>query len=122
MPGFELFGDAERKEVSDVLESGVLMRYGFDSLRNGHYKAKQLELEINKRFNINYSQLCSSGTSAVTMALAASGIGSGDEVIIPSFTFVASFEAIIMTGAIPVIVDIDNTLTCLLYTSPSPRD
>ena len=47
MPGFELFGDAERKEVSDVLESGVLMRYGFDSLRNGHYKAKQLELKIN---------------------------------------------------------------------------
>lgn len=111
MPGFELFGDAERKEVTDVLESGVLMRYGFDSLRNGHYKAKQLELEINKRFNINYSQLCSSGTSAVTMALAASGIGSGDEVIIPSFTFVASFEAIIMTGAIPVVVDIDDTLT-----------
>ena len=65
------------------------------------------ELEINRRFNINYSQLCSSGTSAVTMALAVSGIGSGDEVIIPSFTFVASFEAIIMTGN-SVIVDIDN--------------
>ena len=111
MPGFELFGDAERKEVSDVLDSGILMRYGFDSLRNGHYKARQLELEINKRFNINFSQLCSSGTSAITMALAVSGIGSGDEVIIPSFTFVASFEAIIMTGATPVIVDVDNTLT-----------
>ena len=35
MPGFELFGDAERKEVHDVLDSGVLMRYGFDGMRQG---------------------------------------------------------------------------------------
>jgi len=111
MPGFELFGDAEKKEVLDVLDSGILMRYGFDSLRNGHYKAKDLESEINKRFNVKYSQLTSSGTSAITMALAVSGIGSGDEVIIPSFTFVASFEAIIMIGAVPVVVDIDESLT-----------
>ena len=40
MPGFELFGDAERNEVNDVLDSGVLMRYGFDGLRKGHWKAK----------------------------------------------------------------------------------
>ena len=48
MPGFELFGDAERKEVNDVLESGVLMRYGFDGARNGHWKAKELEQELQK--------------------------------------------------------------------------
>ena len=45
MPGFELFGDAERKELNDVLENGVLMRYGFDGMRNGHWKAKELEEE-----------------------------------------------------------------------------
>ena len=39
MPGFELFGDKERKQVTDVLSTGVLMRYGFDTARNGHYKA-----------------------------------------------------------------------------------
>ncbi len=111
MPGFELFGDAERKEVNDVLDSGVLMRYGFDGLRKGHWKAKDLEQAIQKRFDINHAQLVSSGTAAVSMALAASGIGTGDEVIMPSFTFVASFEAIMMTGATPVIVDIDDTLT-----------
>ena len=45
MPGFELFGDAERKEVHDVLDSGVLMRYGFDGLRKGHWKARDIESE-----------------------------------------------------------------------------
>ena len=111
MPGFELFGDAERKEVKDVLESGVLMRYGFDGLRKGQWKAKDLETEIEKRFAVQHAQLLSSGTAAVSMALAASGVGAGDEVIMPCFTFVASFEAILMLGATPVVVDIDDTLT-----------
>jgi 8-amino-3,8-dideoxy-alpha-D-manno-octulosonate transaminase len=43
--------------------------------------------------------------------LAALGIGAGDEVIMPSFTFVASFEAVLSVGAVPVLVDIDETLT-----------
>ena len=111
MPGFELFGKAEKKEVQDVLNSGILMRYGFDSMRQGHWKAKELEKEIESKFNVQYAQLVSSGTSAVSLALASAGIGAGDEVIMPCFTFVASFEAIIMLGAIPVIVDIDDTLT-----------
>jgi 8-amino-3,8-dideoxy-alpha-D-manno-octulosonate transaminase len=111
MPGFELFGDAERKEVHDVLDSGVLMRYGFDGLRKGLWKAKDLELVIQQRFEVNHAQLVSSGTAAVSMALAVAGVGDGDEVIMPSFTFVASFEAIMMTGAIPIVVDIDDTLT-----------
>jgi 8-amino-3,8-dideoxy-alpha-D-manno-octulosonate transaminase len=40
MPGFELWSDKERKELIDVVESGILMRYGFDGARNGHWKAK----------------------------------------------------------------------------------
>lgn len=110
MPGFELFGSAERKEVNDVLDSGVLMRYGFDGMRNGHWKAKELETELQATLNTPHVQLVSSGTAAVSVALAAAGIGAGDEVIMPSFTFVASFEAIMMMGAIPVLVDIDDTL------------
>ncbi len=111
MPGFELFGEAERKELNDVLDNGVLMRYGFDGLRNGHWKAKALEIELQNTFQTRYAQLLSSGTAAVSVALAAAGIGTGDEVIMPTFTFVASFEAIMMLGAIPVLVDIDDTLT-----------
>ncbi|MCA0131825.1 DegT/DnrJ/EryC1/StrS family aminotransferase [Winogradskyella alexanderae] len=111
MPGFELFSDLERKEVSDVLDNGVLMRYGFDGMRKGHWKAKELEAELTKAFQIKHVQLVSSGTAAVSVALASAGVGAGDEVIMPTFTFVASFEAIMMLGAIPVLVDIDDTLT-----------
>ncbi|WP_274476145.1 DegT/DnrJ/EryC1/StrS family aminotransferase [Mangrovimonas aestuarii] len=111
MPGFELFGDAERQQVNDVLESGILMRYGFDGLRNGHWKAKSLETELQNKLQVKHAQLVSSGTAAISVALAVAGIGAGDEVIMPTFTFVASFEAVMMLGAIPVLVDIDETLT-----------
>jgi 8-amino-3,8-dideoxy-alpha-D-manno-octulosonate transaminase len=111
MPGFELFGKAERKELNDVLNNGVLMRYGFDGMRNGHWKAKELERELENKLQVKHAQLVSSGTAAVTIALASAGIGAGDEVIIPTFTFVASFEAIMMLGAIPILVEIDDTLT-----------
>ncbi len=111
MPGYELFGAAERKEVNDVLETGILMRYGFDGPRKGIWKAKELEAEICKTFGTAHTQLLSSGTAALTTAMAALGIGAGDEVIMPTFTFVASFEAVLSVGAIPVPVDIDETLT-----------
>ena len=110
MPGFELFGELERKEVNDVLDNGVLMRYGFDGMRNGHWKAKELEAALQHTFQSKHVQLVSSGTAAVSVALASAGVGAGDEVIMPTFTFVASFEAIMMLGAIPVLVDIDDTL------------
>lgn len=111
MPGFELFGNEERKEVNEVLENGVLMRYGFDGMRNGHWKAREFEKAFAERMQTNHCQLVSSGTAALTVALAAAGVGAGDEVIMPTFTFVASFESIMMLGAVPVLVDIDDTLT-----------
>jgi len=111
MPGFELFGEEERKEVNDVLQTGILMRYGFDGPRKGIWKSIELEEAICKTFGCKYAQLVSSGTAALTTALSALGIGSGDEVIMPAFTFVASFEAVLSVGAVPVLVDIDETLT-----------
>ncbi len=111
MPGFELFGEEEKKQVQDVLDSGILMRYGFDGMRNNHWKAKELEKAIENRMQSKHAQLVSSGTAALTVALASAGIGVGDEVIMPTFTFVASFESIMAIGAIPVLVNIDDTLT-----------
>ena len=111
MPGYELWSDKERKEVNDVLNTGILMRYGFDGMRNGIWKSKELEYAICETFQVKHAQLVSSGTAALTTAMAALGIGYGDEVICPSFTFVASFEAIISVGAVPVLVDVDDTLT-----------
>jgi len=111
MPGFELWNDEERKEVNDVLQTGILMRYGFDGPRKGVWKSKELEEEICKKFGCKYAQLTSSGTSALTTVMAALGIGAGDEIIMPCFTFVASFESVLGVGAIPVMVDVDDTLT-----------
>lgn len=111
MPGFEFFGDAERKQVNDVLDTGVLMRYGFDGMRQGIFKAIELEKALAERMQTSHAQLVSSGTAAITIALASAGVGAGDEVILPTFTFVASFEAILALGAVPILADIDDTLT-----------
>ena len=112
MPGFEIFGEEERKEVEDVLGTGVLFRYGFDQARQGHWKAKTFEKEFAERLGAGHCHLCSSGTAALSIALASCGVGAGDEVIIPPFTFVATIEAVLNAGAVPVFAEIDETL-CL---------
>lgn len=112
MPGTELFGADERKEINDVLETGILFRYGHDALRNGHWKAKEFEAEVRKQINAPFAHAVSSGSTAVITALAASGIGAGDEVIVPPFTFIATIEAVLFIGAIPVFAELDETL-CL---------
>lgn len=109
MPGFEFFGEEERKEVNDVLNSGVLMRYGFDNARTD-WKALELEKLLAQKMEVRHAHLVSSGTAALSVALIAAGVGSGDEVVMPTFTFVATFEAILSVGAVPILVDIDETL------------
>ena len=79
MPGFEFFGEEERKEVNDVLNTGILMRYGFDAARKDIWKSRELEQAICAKFQCGFAQLTSSGTSALTTALAALGIGAGDD-------------------------------------------
>lgn len=111
MPGFEVFGEEEKKHLNDVLESGILMRYNFDNLRNNHWKAKELEEAISTKMDVKHTHLVSSGTTALITAIKALGIGAGDEIILPAFTFVAGYEAVLFTGAIPILADIDDTLT-----------
>ena len=111
MPGFELWGAEERREVEEVLETGILMRYGFDGPRRGRWKARELEAALCQRTGAAHALVVSSGTAALTTALAALGIGAGDEVVTPTFTFVASFEAVLSVGATPVLADVDDTLT-----------
>ena len=108
-----MFGDKEKAEVQKVLDTGVLMRYGFDGMRNGQWKAKELEASLARRMQAKHVHLVSSGTAALTVALVSAGIGVGDEVIMPTFTFVASFESILAIGAVPVLVDVDDTLSLI---------
>lgn len=112
MPGFEIFGDEEKQSVQEVLDTGVLFRYGFDAARKDIWKARTFEKEFAKHINAKYCLLLSSGTAALSTALAACGVGYGDEVIVPPFTFVATVEGIISVGAVPVFGEIDDTL-CL---------
>ena len=112
MPGTELFGAEEKKEVMDVLETGVLFRYGHDAQRNGHWKARDFEAEVRKITGAKFAHAMSSGSTAVATALAAAGLGAGDEVIVPPFTFIATIEAVLFIGAIPVFAEVDETL-CL---------
>jgi 8-amino-3,8-dideoxy-alpha-D-manno-octulosonate transaminase len=112
MPGFEILGAEERAEVLDAMGSGVLMRYGFDAARKGRWRAIEFEEALARRLGSRHAHVCSSGTAAVFTALAASGVGAGDEVIVPPFTFVADLEAVLWLGAIPVFAEIDATL-CL---------
>ncbi len=112
MPGTELFGEEEKKQVMEVLETGVLFRYNNDDARKGIWKAKTLEKEFAEYHGAKYCHVVSSGTAADAVSLASVGVGAGDEVIVPPFTFIAPVEAVINCGAIPVFVEIDETL-CL---------
>lgn len=111
MPGFELFDEQEKLQVNEVMDKGFTFRYNFDGMRNGVWKARELEGMICDTLNVKHAHLVSSGTTALTTALAAAGVGAGDEVIVPPFTFVASVEAIVLAGAIPIFAEIDETLT-----------
>lgn len=112
MPGFELFDEAEKQQINEVMEKGFTFRYNFDPMRNGVWKAKEMEQMLCDKLNVKHAHLVSSGTTALSTALASAGIGAGDEVIVPPFTFVATVEAVVLAGAIPVFAEIDETL-CL---------
>src|SRR4030095_9267623 len=112
MPGSELFGAEERKEINDVLETVILFRYNHEQPRKDIWKARDFEAEVKKITRAKFAHAVSSGSTAVITALRAAGIGAGDEVIVPPFTYVATIEAVLFIGAIPVFAEIDDTL-CL---------
>ena len=115
MPGTELFGAEERKEIEDVLSTGIMFRFNHDAQRNNFWKAKDFEAEVKKITKAKHALAVSNGSAAIMAALAASGIGTGDEVICPPFTYIATVEAILLLGALPVFAEIDETL-CLSAT------
>ncbi|MBM3301948.1 MAG: DegT/DnrJ/EryC1/StrS family aminotransferase, partial [Deltaproteobacteria bacterium] len=110
MPGYEWIGETEKDQVNEVLETGILFRYEFDDLRKGVYKVKEFEENFAKYTGAAYAHAVTSGTAALKVALSALGIGPGDEVITQGFTFIATFEAIIEAGAVPIPAEIDETL------------
>ena len=85
-----------RKAIDDVLRSGLYV---------GGPQTDALELELAAYLGVPHVVAVNSGTDALFLTLRAAGIGAGDEVIVPSYTFIASATAVSMTGAVPVFVD-----------------
>jgi 8-amino-3,8-dideoxy-alpha-D-manno-octulosonate transaminase len=79
-------------------------------MRNGVYRVREYEAAYAKKMGVKHAQAVCSGTAALTVGLAALGVGPGDEVITQSHTFVATVEAAIILGAKPIVVDVDETL------------
>ncbi len=109
-PGMELIGEEEKEALLEVIESGYLFRYG--SLEDPAFKAKvyQLEQAVAQRMGVGYAVAVNSGTSALHVALSGLGIGPGDEVIVPGYTFIASMSSVIYARAIPILAEVDRTL------------
>ena len=100
-------GKAEINAVIKVLKSKQFMRYRGGE---GGY-TETFERELCAKFGVSHALMVNSGTSALICALAAMGIGPGDEVIVPAYTWVASALAPLAVGAVPVMADINETLT-----------
>ncbi len=112
MPGMDLFGAEERREVNEVLETGCLFRYNHDALRQGRWKAREFEAEVRRFTGAPYAHAVSSGSTAVAAAMAAAGLGFGDEVVVPPFTYIATVEGVLLGGGLPVFAEVDDNL-CL---------
>ncbi len=110
MPGFEVFGEEEKQQVLEVFDTGILFRYEFGEQRNGVYKVREFEKAFADYTGAAHAQAVTSGTAALKVALAAMGVGIGDEVITQGFTFVATWEAILDIGALPIFTEVDETL------------
>ena len=110
-PGFEWIGKEEEKEVLEVLRSRWLFRYGDEKDPAFKRKVKTLEEMVEQKFGTRHALAVTSGTSALITALSALGIGPGDEVIVPGYTFIASISSIIIARAVPVLAEVDESLT-----------
>ena len=104
MHGPSVIDDREINAVTEVLRSGKLFRF----VENSNVAA--FEQEATARLGVNHALMVNSGTSAIICALTGCGIGPGDEVIIPGYTYIATAAAVVGVGAIPVIAEIDESL------------
>ena len=97
--------DLERKYLLDAFDSGWISS-------RGHY-IERAEQGLRAVTHSPYALVCSNGTTALHLALLAAGVGPGDEVVIPSLTYVATLNAVYYVGATPVIVDVDEATWCI---------
>ncbi|MEE1223944.1 MAG: DegT/DnrJ/EryC1/StrS family aminotransferase [Clostridia bacterium] len=98
-------GKEEIDAVTRVIESRKLFK-----INDGNQEVFNFENELREKFDVENALLMTSGKAALISALTGMGIGPGDEVIVPGYTYIATAIAVTATGAIPVIAEIDETL------------
>ena len=103
--GPQFYDDVEKQELIEVLESKAPFRW-----RGADSKALQFEQAYAKHIGVKYAIGVTSGTTALYTAMAGLGIGPGDEVILPAWTWFADYDAVVLSGALPVFVEIDESL------------
>lgn len=110
IPWTSTMGEEETNAVVEVMNSGCLSAFIANS-GDGFYggpKVKEIENAFCKRFGAKYAISVNSATTALHAAVAACGIGPGDEVLVSPYTMVATASAILMNSAVPIFVDIDS--------------
>ncbi|MGB8536934.1 MAG: DegT/DnrJ/EryC1/StrS family aminotransferase [Acidobacteriaceae bacterium] len=106
--GANFIDDKEKMQVAEVVDSRNLFRfYGFTKPE----KARNFELDFAKFIGAQYGLAVTSGTAALHIALNALGVGPGDEVILPAWTWYSCYNAIVMTGALPVFAETNESFT-----------
>lgn len=105
-PGANWINEEELKLVDEVIRSHSPFRYYGPDLQ---HMVDRLEAAFRLKTEVNHALGVNSGTAALHIVLAAFGIGPGDEVLVPGYMWVSCLSAIVRLGAIPVLVDIDNT-------------
>ena len=99
-------GQEEIDAVAAVIRSRDLFK-----INNGMHETEQTEALLREIFGVKRALLVTSGTGALTSALVGMGVGPGDEVIVPAYTYIATAMAVVAAGAVPVIADIDDSYT-----------
>ena len=103
--GPQFYDDVEKRELIEVLESRSPFRWW-----KGNSKVLQFEKAYADHIGVKHALAVTSGTTALYTAMAALEIGPGDEVILPAWTWYADYDAIVLSGALPVFAEIDESL------------
>src|SRR3974390_2701993 len=115
-PGSYWLGEEEKKQVLDVLAGGHLHRFGDVDDPKFSHKVFTLEKEFAKYVGVPFALATNSGTSALMCCLMALGLKPGDEILVPAYTFVATYSAAAFLGLVPILCEVDESLTL------DPRD
>jgi O-acetylhomoserine/O-acetylserine sulfhydrylase-like pyridoxal-dependent enzyme len=108
-PGVQFYDDQERNELTDVYDAHSPFRYYGPN--QPPQKAALFEKELRVFTGAKFALGVTSGTAALHVALTAMGVGPGDEVIHPAWTWHSCYTTVLMTGALPVFVEVDESFT-----------